>query len=172
MAIVAAETQEPIGTLKSLLIHPDTGAVEGIRFSAGGIGHGDYCVSSPDIVHWGLRIDVRDADAAGPLDECVRFQDVLREGRAVLGQRMVTEGGRFLGCCVDVQFDTERFLVEWLFPRKWFRWGTPLPVASILEVRPEAIIVREAEVLEKQPLLQRDVLKAEVPVAQPSRSVR
>lgn len=160
MAIVAADTQEPIGTLESLLIHPDTGAVEGIRLSVGGAGQSARCVSSPDIVHWGLRIDVRDAEAVGPLEECVRFQDVLREGRTVLGQRMVTEGGRVLGRCADVQFDTERFQVEWLFPRTWFRWGAPLPVASILEVRPDAIVVRETEAAEKQPLLRRGVLEA------------
>lgn len=172
MAIVVAETQEPLGTLGSLLIHPDTGAVEGIRFSAGGLGRGEHCVSSLDIVHWGLRIDVRDADVAGPLGECVRLQEALREGRTVLGQRMLTEGGFFLGRCADVQFDTERFQVEWLFPRKWFRWGRPLPIASVLEIRPDAIIVREAEAPEKQSLLRRGVLKAEVPVAQPSRALR
>lgn len=172
MAIVVAETQERLGSLGSLLIHPDTGSVEGIRFPAGGFGHKEYCVSSLDIVHWGLRIDVRSADAVGPLEEYVRFQDIFREGRTVLGQRMLTEGGRNLGLCRDVQFDTEHFQVEWLFPRTWFRWGRPMPIASVLEVRSEAIIVRETEVLEKQSLLRRDVLKAEVPVVQPSRALR
>ncbi|MBI2117449.1 hypothetical protein HYT95_00985 [Candidatus Peregrinibacteria bacterium] len=173
MALVVAETQERLGTLESLLIHPDTGAIEGIRFSVGGMmGRVWYCIQTLDIVHWGLRIDVRSAEAAGPLEECVRFQDMLREGRTVLGQRILTEGGRNLGWCRDVQFDTEHFQVEWLFPRKWFRWGMPLPLAAILEVRPDAIIVRATEVSEKEPSLRREVLKAEGAVAQPTRSLR
>lgn len=172
MALVVAETQERLGTLGSLLIHPDTGSIEGICFRVGGLSHREHCVSSLDIVHWGLRIDVRSADAAGPLEEYVRFQDILREGRTVLGQRILTEGGRDLGWCRDVQFDTEHFQVEWLFPRTWFHWGMPLPIAVILEVRPDAIVVRETEIPEKQPLLRREVLKAEVPVVQPSRSLR
>lgn len=172
MALVVAETQERLGTLQSLLIHPDTGSIEGIRFPMGGMSRREYCVSSLDIVHWGLRIDVRSADAAGPLEEYVRFQDILREGRTVLGQRILTDGGRNLGLCADVQFDTEHFQVEWLFPRRWFRWGRPIPIATILEVRPDAIVVRETEVLEKEPLLRRGILKAEVPVVQPTRSLR
>lgn len=172
MVIVVAETQEHLGTLHSLLIHPDTGAIEGIRFFIGGaMGRREYCVSSLDIVHWGLRIDVRSAEAAGPLEEYVRFQEILREGRTVLGQRILTEGGRNLGRCHDIQFHTGHFQTEWLFPRAWFRWGKPIPITSILEVRPDAIIVREMEVPEKQSLLQREVLKAEVPVVQPSRSI-
>lgn len=159
MAIVVGETQERLGSLGSLLIHPDTGSIEGIRFSVGGLSHREYYVSSLDIVHWGLFIDVRSADVIGPLEECVRFQDILHEGRTVLGQRILTKGGRNLGSCRDVQFDTEHFQAEWLFPRKWFRWGRPLPLAAILEVRPDAIVVRDTELLEKQPLLRRDVLR-------------
>lgn len=172
MAIVVGETQERLGALGSLLIHPDTGGIEGIRFSLGGLSHTEYCIATLDIVHWGLHIDVRSADAIGPLEENVRFQEILREGRTVLGQRIRTEGGRDLGLCKDVQFDTERFQVEWLFPRAWFRWGRPLPIAAILEVRSDAIIVREGAVPEKQPLLRREVLKAEVPVVQPTRAMR
>ena len=170
---MVAETKERLGTLQSLLIHPDTGAIEGIRFFVGGMtGRVWYCVPTLDIVHWGLRIDVRSADAAGPLEEYVRFQDILHEGRTVLGQRILTEGGRDLGRCADIQFNTDHFQVEWLFPRKWFRWGRPIPITAILEVRPDAVVVRETEVPEKQPLLRRDVLKAGVPVVQPSRSLR
>ncbi|OGJ57303.1 hypothetical protein A3H22_00255 [Candidatus Peribacteria bacterium RIFCSPLOWO2_12_FULL_55_15] len=173
MALVVAETQERLGTLQSLLIHPDTGAIEGICFFVGGMmGREEHCVQTLDIVHWGLRIDVRSAEAAGPLEECVRFQDILREGRMVLGQRILTEGGRSLGWCRDIQFDTERFQVEWLFPRQWFRWGRPLPLAAILEVRPDAIVVLETEVPEKEPFLRREILKAEGAVTQPSRSFR
>ena len=172
MAVVVGETQERLGTVHTILIHPDKGTVDGIRFSLGGVRSTEYAVSSLDIVHWGLRIDVRSADAAGPLEENVRFQDILRDGRTVLGQRMRTEGGRDLGRCSDIQFDTERFQMEWLFPRKWLRWGRPIPVVAILEVQPQAIIVRETEVPEKQPLLREELLKAEMPVVQPSRSLR
>lgn len=171
MAIVVGETQERLGALGSLLIHPDTGSIEGIRFSLGGLSRTEYCISTLDVVHWGLHIDVRSDDAVGPLEENVRFQEILHEGRTVLRQRIRTDGARDLGLCKDIQFDTERFQVEWLFPRTWFRWGRPIPATAILEVRSDAVIVRETAVSEKQPFLQRDVLKADIPVVQPTRAL-
>jgi hypothetical protein len=65
------------------------------------------------------------------------------EGRSILGQRIRTENGLTLGMCGDVQFDTQTFTIEWLFPRRWWRWGRPLPASAIVEVRPDAVIVRD-----------------------------
>lgn len=60
----------------------------------------------------------------------------------MLNQRIRTESGTSLGRCRDVQFNTDTMHIEWIFPRKWFRWGMALPVSDIIEVRNDAIIVK------------------------------
>ena len=159
-----------LATLSGVLIHPDTGKIEG--FFAHDRGSKGLFFSSKDIVRFGTRIYIRDEDALAPSDDHIRLATLLDDPRTFLGQKIRTESGGIVGRCIDVQFNTESMHVEWLFPRKWFRWGRPLPIASVLEIRPDAIIVREAEVPEKQSLLRGEVLKAEMPVAQPSRSLR
>ncbi|MEK7218121.1 MAG: hypothetical protein AAB728_01505, partial [Patescibacteria group bacterium] len=79
----------------------------------------------------------------------------------ILGQRVVTDTGRTLGRCVDAQFETEFFMVEWLLLRKFWRWRPSLPLSQVLEVRKDAIVVRdplspvpEKAKEEKAPMLQ------------------
>ena len=80
----------------------------------------------------------------------IRLQSMLSDRRTVLGQRIATESGRALGVCRDVQFNTETFLIEWLFPKRFFRWGIALPVAEVKEITPRAIIIRDPMVREEK----------------------
>ena len=82
-----------------------------------------------------------------PAEEIVRLRPLLTDKRTILHQRIVTEGGQMLGRCGDVQFDTKLFMLEWLFPRKFMRWARPIPASSIIIVRNDAIVVRDAVML-------------------------
>jgi uncharacterized protein YrrD len=140
------ELTETLGLLGGILIHPDTGSVEGFFVRAPRlIRSEELFLSSFDILRWGLRIIVRDGSVLSPLAERIRLQSLVEEGRSILGQPIVTESGRALGRCGDVQFDTRRFSVEWIWPRRFWKWRTPLPLSSIVEVRRDAIVVRDPE---------------------------
>jgi sporulation protein YlmC with PRC-barrel domain len=147
LPIVEEGSDEAIGAVSGILLHPDTGKVEGV-FSRQprpwGFGKAeDLFLASQDILHWGTAIRVRSADSLSPIDDRIRLRSLLEDGRSVLGQGMVTEGGRRLGTCADVQFDTRHFQLEWLFPKAWLRWGTPVPASAIVEVRPDVILIRD-----------------------------
>jgi sporulation protein YlmC with PRC-barrel domain len=132
-AVVDRSSGDALGALSGIFIHPDTGKVEGITVSvpSGMLGSCDVFCGSPDIAHWGAVIQVSGPDALAPLEDRVRFAPILAEKRTVLGQRIRTELGRGLGICRDVQFDTEKMKVEWLFPRTWLRWGIALPLSEV-----------------------------------------
>jgi sporulation protein YlmC with PRC-barrel domain len=125
-----------LGLLSGILIHPDTGKIEGFLV-------GDLFCSSMDIVRWGTRVYLRDANVLAPPEDRIRLQSLLQDPRTVLGQKIRTEAGVKLGRCSDVQFNTDMMHIEWLFPRKFFRWGIALPVSDILEVTAAAIVVRD-----------------------------
>ena len=61
----------------------------------------------------------------------------------IIGQYVRSEAGRPMGICKDMQIDTEKMRLEWLFPRRFFQQGIAIPAADIVEVRREAIIVRD-----------------------------
>lgn len=136
---------ELLGTFSGLLIHPDTGKIEGIYIEVRHFLHTTefFCLGA-DIVHWGLSIQVRSAEALTHPEDLVRLRALFEDNRTILGQRMRTEGGQTIGMCRDIQFDTERLRIEWLFPRRFLRWGIALPVSEIIEVRPDAIVMRDA----------------------------
>lgn len=140
---VVDDAEELLGVLSGVFIHPDTGVVEGLFVHIDGFFSSEVLfLASSAIEHWGSRIRVRSRDSLSPLEDFVRLSRLQEEGRTVLGQQMITDSGRWLGRCGDIQFDTRLMRVEWLFPRRWFRWGIPVPINAVVEVKPEAVIVR------------------------------
>lgn len=137
LPVLDEETGDLLGELGGILINPDTGVIEGFFV-------GPLFLAGVDIIHWGLRVVVRSADVLGPLDERIRLQAIASGNRSVLGQAMVTESGKRLGTCRDVQFNTVDFRLEWLFPRRFWRWGVGVPASQIVEVRDDAIVLRDS----------------------------
>lgn len=141
MPVVDVRSDEVFAAVTGLFLHPDLGKVEGLFVMTD---RGEEFLATSDIAHWGRSVVVRDPDVIAPLDERVRLSALWEEARPVLGQRIVTEAEKFLGRCKDVQFETDTFRLEWLFPRKMLRWQRPVPVTAIVEVTAEVVKVRDS----------------------------
>ena len=142
--VIEEMADEGIASINGILIHPDTAFVEGFFVTIPSfLRTEELFLSSSDIIHWGMSVHIRTADVLAPLEDRVRLAALVEEGRTVLDQRVVGEGGRVIGTCRDVQFDTRVFHLEWIFPKKFLRWAIPIPTAAIVEVTPAAIIVRD-----------------------------
>ncbi len=144
MPVVDEQTQQQLGAIQGILLQPDTGAVVGF-YVTGAMNGETLFLAAADILSWGTRVHVRDADRLAPPEDLVRIAPLLESPRTILGQPIVTQRHkRKLGTCADVQFDTRHFRLEWLFPRfLYFFERRPVPASDILEVTPAAIIVRE-----------------------------
>lgn len=144
MPVTDDHAEEDIGGIGDILLNPDTGTVEGFFVLIPSfLELQKLFLSVSDIVHVGTRVRVRDADVLAPVEDVVRLQALMSDERSVLGQAMLTESGTFLGTCRDVQYETQTFRIEWFFPKRMFRWRPPVSAANILEIRPDAIIVRD-----------------------------
>lgn len=150
MPVTDNQLEEDIGGIADILIQPDTGVIEGFFVTIPAFLHArTLFLSAVDIMHFGARVRVRHGETLSPVEDIVRLQTVLEDKRPVLGQRMVTESGKVLGACRDVQFETQTFHVEWFYPRKWFWWKAPVAAINILEIRPDAIVVRDPVLRQK-----------------------
>lgn len=151
MPIRAEDTEEVIGTVRGILLHPDHGTVEGFFVRVPGLfSSSSLFLSAFDIAHFGRTIIVRDHDRVAPASDFIRVQPLLSDPRTILGQRIRTESGLFLGHCRDIQLETGSMRFTWLFLKRWFRWRDPIAVSEIVEVRPEAVIVRDPPALVKE----------------------
>lgn len=137
--------REPIGSIDGILLHPDNGRVEGFFVAVPGFfDRQRLFLSVNDVEHFGRRVTVRDAETLSQLDDHVRLLPLMNDPRRILGQPMVTDAGRPLGRCADVQFDTNAFQLQWLFPKRFFLfWGPAISAQMIVEVKREEIVVRE-----------------------------
>lgn len=152
LPILAEDTEEFLGTIGGILIHPDRSTVEGFFVRRPGLLRtSGLFLSSQDITRFGRRILVRDAERVAPAEEYLRIAPLLADPRTVLGQRIRTESGAPLGRCRDVQFENTTMRLTWIFPRRLLRWREPIAARQILEIRREAIIVRDppAPVMER-----------------------
>ncbi len=144
MSVTDDRMEEDIGRICGILIHPDTAVIEGFFVSTSVfLQKCELFLSTADIVHLGSRVRIRDADRLAPLEDLVRLSALQADSRTVLHQKIVTQSGVKLGMCADVQLETKTFRIEWLFPKKWFRWRRPVAAASIVEVKTDAIVVRD-----------------------------
>ncbi len=152
-SVLDDESSRVIAKISDILINPDTGKIVGFFVMVPGLfsGHGHF-LSCTDIVAWGTVVHVRSEDAIVPAEDLVRLQLLLADSRRVIGQQIVTLTGRtYLGMCTDVQFDTRQMEIEWLFPKKYvFVSQSPVPASDIVEITPEAIVVREPLRLKKE----------------------
>jgi uncharacterized protein YrrD len=145
--VTGDDLRHSLGTISGVLIHPETGAIEGFFVQNGGfLFPSTLFLSSAAIRHWGTRVRIADEDALCPIDDVVRCRSLLESGQVILGQRMMTEDGVRLGRCVDMQFSSETFQVEWLFPRQWFRQRPAVAFRDVVEVRKDVIIIRSGAV--------------------------
>jgi sporulation protein YlmC with PRC-barrel domain len=145
--VIDRSSGETLGLLSGLFVHPDTGKLEGVYVTVAtamfGSSQSLFC-GSDDIVHWGATLQIRSHSCLSPLEDRVRLIPLHQEGRTIIGQHIRSEAGRSVGRCKDVQIDTEKMRLEWLFPRRFFQQGIAIPAKDIVEVRREAIIVRDA----------------------------
>ncbi len=141
--VVDEQTQEVVGELSGMLINPDTGDIAGF-FVRSTIDGSTVFLSGLNILSWGTKVHVRDSDVLSPPDDLIRVMSMLESARPVMGQRIITEKTRtVLGKCSDVQFDTRSLKLEWMFPRKFFFDRRPVASSEIIEVTPQAVVVRE-----------------------------
>lgn len=142
--IVDDSVQATIGMVGDPLIDPDTGRILGFFVFSLMMGDAHIFLQTSDIVSWGTRVHVLSAERLGPPEDFIRLKQSLAETRTFLGQSIYTkESKKFLGRLGDVQFNTRTFIVEWLFPRKFFFYRQPILGSDVLEVTEEAILVRD-----------------------------
>jgi uncharacterized protein YrrD len=166
---VVDESEQILGTIADICIHPDTLCIEGFFVHIQGFFSSEMMfLPCTGVEHWGSRIRVRHAHVLSPVEDVVRISRIAEEDRPVFRQMIISDTGKRLGCCSDIQFDTRSFRLEWLFPRRWLRWGIPIPIRAIVEIKREAIVIQTKERLPLQDQVSEDISVIEAVISTPA----
>lgn len=101
--IVADDVGRPIALVQDLLIDTDRGKIAALIVRR----QGSHVIVPMDIRYWGKIIRVSGAEVIISANEVVRVNEVLEKNISVMGNKVETENGKFLGKVVDYLVDTE-----------------------------------------------------------------
>ena len=166
MPIIEDEAHSTVGLLLDVLIEADTGVILG--FFVGSLQSftaEPLFLSTLDIVSWGTKIHVRNISRLAPASEFIRLQKYLEDSRSFIGQKMyIEQTKKCLGKCIDVQFDTRHFHIQWLFPRRLFFFlGQPVAASEIVEVTEKGIWIADPLKNIKEPIAAENTQVVETP---------
>ena len=142
------EQGDVLGTVKDIIIHPDTGKVEALWIRLKGALQGYFVLQTQDIVEWKKNIYVKSEEVLAEAGEIIKISEILSDGRLIIGNRVRTESGENLGRVTDVDFDTQQFYLRHLYIQKSF-FGLKsydkriLSYDLIVEVLPDCILVKD-----------------------------
>ncbi|MFH1012268.1 MAG: PRC-barrel domain-containing protein [Candidatus Peregrinibacteria bacterium] len=149
-----------LGVIKDVIIHPDTGKLEGLWVKPARHLFSYGVVQSQDIVEWKKNCYLKNEGAIAEAGDLIKIAEILSDGRQILNNRVRTEEGASLGKVVDVDFDTKQSYLRQLYVEKRFLFlgydRRILSYDTIVKVLPEAIIVKDKTTKEekaKEPLL-------------------
>lgn len=141
--IESERSDRVIGSVKFPLIDPETGKVVALVLSI----LKQKILAPYDIIKWGSVIRVHDRDSIVDAEEILRAKELLKNYSPILGKKVETKSGDFLGKVFDYGIDTVNLELNSLFIAKrwlWFKYA-PVEVArkNIIEITPEKIVVKD-----------------------------
>lgn len=148
--IIHSKEGNILGVASSLIVDPKNGKIEALWVRPVTLPISNAIMTVGSIIEWKKNIYIEsDAEFAEPSD-IVRIADILEAKTEFVGNQVVSEEGVYLGNVVDLEFDDEKgFVTNIMTEKSFFIFGYSsrvFPYDSIIDVRPEEIIVKDLEI--------------------------
>jgi len=138
-----------LATVEDLIIHPDTGKVEGFWVKPMTLPLSHAVLPWEGVVAWKRNLYVKNDQSFAEPEEVIRIADILLKKTYFVGNKVKTESGMPLGKVFDLDFDDRKMFLRYLFVRKSLSLFRPtirfIPYDSIIQVLPEVIVVKDEE---------------------------
>jgi sporulation protein YlmC with PRC-barrel domain len=132
-----------IGTIKLPLIDPETGKLLALVVKV----LKRRIIVPYDILKWGKSIEVHDGSAIIDADEILRVHSLLENYNPLIGRRVETKSGIYLGKVFDYELDTQSLSLNKLMVAKEFIIFKYSPSVvtwkHIIEIQDKKIIVKD-----------------------------
>lgn len=149
LAVIDIRDGKKLGTVGDTVVSPDDGRLLGFVIKSGGLLNNDESVVEIDDVR-SIGADAITVEG----DEIIHgaeatneaFQDARSGDRALIGRKVVTQGGSLLGQVADVVIsEEERRVTGLLLGGGIFEKGDALPADRIASVGPDVVVVTDEQ---------------------------
>lgn len=144
--IIARDDTKEHGRVQSIIIDHENGKILGIHT-------GKSVIVFQDILSWEPKIEIANQSVQMLSEDIVRIQKVLDSGIKIMGNTVKTEKNQYIGKVVDCIIDVQKGILSSLYVAKnaiIFPYDKRIiPATQIVEVRKDAIIVREQILMKK-----------------------
>lgn len=158
MPVVSVAEGKELGKVDTLLIDPDDGSIRWVQLAKGGFFGETRVISVHAVQAIGENAITVDSEASAMrIDEVPDAQELAREKRRVLGNRILTNKGRLLGEIRDYEIDAETFrITRYEIGKSDLLGARSRYVAAdhVLTIGPDAVLVDaavESELLAAEP---------------------
>ena len=133
----------PLTTVRDVIIDPESGVFLGVITNIGK----NEIIAERDMLSLGEVIKIHGRDSIIPAEDVFRIDEVLKSGKRIFGNKVVTENGENLGKVFDLAIDKNTMALSKIFTAKGllglFRYDTRIISAkNIVEVLPHKIVIK------------------------------
>ncbi len=138
-----------LALLQDIIIHPDTGRIEGFWVKPLTVPLANGVIHSDSILEWKKNIYIKGDNEISEADEIIKIAEILERKCLFMGAMIKNEEGEVLGRVEDLDFDTKKLRLNNLYTQKnfiGFRFNKrAFSYKSVVEVLPEHIVVKDVE---------------------------
>jgi len=150
--------KRPITTVEDIVIDPENGKMLAVVVNRNKV------IAVRDIISWGDIVKIHDPRDIVDSDEILRVENVLNSRIKIVGSRVVSEDGSFLGKVIDYCINGDTLSLKKLYVSKSFlgmvRYGGRVILAKhIVEILPKKIVVKNNVAGVKQEAKSQGVVK-------------
>jgi len=109
-----------LGIVEDVIIHPDTGRVEALWVKPLTLPYAHAVLPVDSIVSWKKHLYVKGEGALAEPDEIIRIAEILNRKERFVGNNVRGESGKEYGKVYDLDFDTRKMTLRYLFVENHF----------------------------------------------------
>jgi len=166
--VLRHEDGEVVALIKDVIIHPDTGRIEGFWARPLTLPIKNAVIQSDTILEWKKNIYIRHEEEIAEPEDIIKISEILSRNTLFIGNQVKNEAQEVLGTVYDLDFDTSKLYLRNLYVQKsflGFKYGQRVfNYDNIIKILPEYILVKDikdkkvkaeepALIKNKQPLL-------------------
>ena len=147
-----------VGLVENLIINPDDGKLAGITVREGFGKKHLKSLSAKDIL--GISSEfylVPSYDSLGDLDEIVRLKEIMDKDIPIVGNKVYTESGTYLGKVFDYTLDLTTFVISRIYVRPGLLGGLArqyiIYYKNIISIEKDKITVADLKIKNQESVL-------------------
>ena len=152
-----------LAVVRDVIIDPSNGKIEGLWVKPLTVPLSDAVIKTSDIIEWKKKIYIKDDSVIGESEDLIRISDILAMGTLVIGNRVESQEGEYLGDVYSLDFDSEKLKLRQIYTEKkilgFIRYQKRIfSFNSIIEIK-KSVIVVDNKTTEKEKVIEPVLIK-------------